>query len=440
MVRDLLKIIQEQKRELEELLCQPVLKRRPAEKIDVFSPLAQVVLGMRRSGKSVVCRTALKQAGVKFGYVDFDDEILARLNVEDLDGVLGAVYAVYGDVDTFFFDELQNIDGWHLFVNRLLRAGKHLVITGSNARLLEDDLATHLTGRYLPVHVQPFSFGEFRQWIGHRADASTEKAAEDIQDWKRYFAKGGLPETFVMPDARGYVKALYDSVISKDILRRHQVRNVLRFQDAAYVVVQQFAREISYENLARAAGVASVHTMQTYVGYLAESYLVSTVRHYSPKPSERIRNEKIYVGDPAFITYFTGVTGSEEELGWRLENIVYLELLRNRYDEDYEIFYYRDQSYDIDFCLVRHGKIVALIQVAYTISGEKTRRREVPPLLGAGRKTGCSRLLLITDHERETIVNGDQTVEVLPAPEFLEGNRRGDDEKLTGGKNHADES
>ena len=419
MGRDYCKIIKEQKKELEDMLALPVLVREPTKRIDGGSPLAQVVLGMRRSGKSVICRTALKNSGRKFGYVDFDDETLARIGAGDLNEVLTAVYAVYGEVDTLFFDEIQNIDGWHLFVNRLLRSGKHLVLTGSNAKLLESDLATHLTGRYLPIQVQPFSFAEYREWIGHSEDGTTESAAEKTRDWERYFFKGGLPETFQMADARGYVKALYDSILSKDILRRHQVRNARRFIDAAYVVMQQFAREISYENLAAASGVASVHTMQTYLGYLAESYLVSTVRHYSAKPSERIRNEKVYVGDPAFISYFTGVLGSEEELGWRLENIVFLELLRRREASDYEIYYYRDQSYDVDFCLVRHGKIIALVQVAYTIAGAKTRKRELPPLFGVARKTGCRKLLLITDHERETVTEGDMTAEVIPAADWI---------------------
>ena len=409
MARDLLKIVSEQKHELERLMAQPVLLRDVMDKIDVSSQLAQVVLGMRRAGKSVVCRTALKHSGVKFGYVDFDDEMLARLSVDDLDGVLAAVYSVYGQVDTFFFDEMQNIDGWHLFVNRLLRQGKHLVITGSNAKLLESELATHITGRYIPISVQPFSFAEYCQWIGHQTN----------DDWRKYFFDGGLPETFAMPDARGYIKALYDSILSKDIMRRHQIKNPRRFQDAAYVIMQQYARMISYDNLAKSVGIASPHTMQAYLAYLMESYLVSTVRHYSTKPSERIRGEKVYVADPAFISYFTGVLGSEEELGWRLENIVYLELARYREAKNYEIYYYRDQSYDVDFCLVKHGKVDALVQVAYTIDGDKTRKRELTSLLGAARKTGCKQLILLTDHGKETIVDGDLKVEVVPVAEGL---------------------
>ena len=409
MKRSIQEIIKEQRTELQNLLGSKVLERAPMKRIDVESPLAQAVVGMRRAGKSVVCRQALANAGVPFAYVNFDDEALARLTADDLDDVLTAAKSVYGEVSHFFFDEIQNVEGWHLFVNRLLRSGNRVVITGSNARLLTGDLATHLTGRYLPTEVLPFSFAETVAWTG--------QSPQDA--WPKYFLNGGLPETFALADPRGYVSALYTAILTRDILGRHKVRNAQRFLDAAYVVMQQFARELSYDALARATGVSSAHTMQTYVSYLGESYLVFLVRKYARKPSERVRNEKLYVGDPAFISYFTGVLGSEEELGWRLENIVYLELLRRRVDADVEIWYYKDASYDIDFCLTRHGKVVALVQVAYTIAGEKTRNREIPPLFGAGRKLGCADLVVVTDHESETVQKGDQTVRVVSAQEWL---------------------
>jgi len=409
MARSIEKIVLEQREELKRLLVQDVLPRAPMRCVDVESPLAQAVIGMRRSGKSVVCRKALQDSGVDFGYVDFDDEALSKITAEQLDDVLRAVLSAYGPVNHFLFDEIQNVEGWHLFVNRLLRAGNRVVITGSNARLLTSELATHLTGRFLPIDVQPFSFREYVEW----SKQSPQEA------WKTYFLRGGLPETFGMPDPRGYVAALYNAILTKDILGRHKVRNAQRFVDAAYVIMQQFSRELSYDALAGKTGVSSAHTMQTYLAYLEESYLVSRVRKYATKPSERIRNDKLYVADPALISYFTGVLGSEEELGWRLENIVFLELLRRRRETDAEIFYYRDQSYDIDFCLVRHGKVVELIQVAYTIEGERTRKREVPPLFGAGRKLGCPKLTLVTDHERETVTVGSQTVEIVPAREWL---------------------
>ena len=409
MGRSLKKAIQEQKLELERLLSEKMLARSPMRKVDADSPFAQAVVGMRRSGKSVVCRKAMRDSSVAFGYVDFDDEVLAKIDASQLDDVLREVYDTYGNVDHFLFDELQTVEGWHLFVNRLLRSGKHVVITGSNARLLTGDLATHLTGRHIPIAVFPFSYAEYCAWNGGDSEAA----------WRKYFFDGGLPETFALSDQRGYVSALYNSILSKDILGRRKVRNAQRFIDAAYVLMQQFSREVSYDALAQKAGVSSAHTMQTYTGYLVESYLVSLVRRYSTKPVERIRNEKLYVADPAFISYFTGVLGSEEELGWRLENIVYLELLRRRADDDIEIYSYKDQTCDIDFCLVRHGKIVQFIQVSYAIGGAKTRKREIEPLYAAAKRTGCRNLVLVTDHEREDVSDDGITIKVVPAREWL---------------------
>ncbi len=409
MSRDLKKVIREQKYELERLLAEKTLDRVVMGKVDAASHLAQAVVGMRRSGKSVVCRTAMKNFGAAFGYVDFDDEVLAKIDASELDDVLQAVYEIYGEVDHFLFDEIQNVEGWHLFVNRLLRGGKHVVITGSNARLLTGDLATHLTGRHIPICVFPFSYAEYCAWIGYETE----------DGWRKYFFNGGLPETFALSDQRGYVSALYNSILARDILGRRKVRNAQRFVDAAYVLMQQFSREVSYDSLARKAGISSAHTMQTYMGYLVESFLVSLIRRYSAKPVERIRNEKLYLADPSFISYFSGVLGSDEELGWRLENIVYLELQRRREDDDAEIYYYKDQIGDIDFCRVRHGKIIQFIQVAYTIEGQKTRKREITPLFAVAKKTGCTKLLLITDHERETISQDGFTIEVVPVREWL---------------------
>ena len=146
--RTLETILLDQKNELEareqEALC-----HRPEEAlVEINSPQAQVVIGVRRSGKSTMCYQALKQRGVHFAYADFDDERFKGLQAEQLNDVLEVLYKIYGDFQYLFLDEIQDIDGWHLFVNRMLRQKMHVIITGSNAKLLSGELATHLTGRW----------------------------------------------------------------------------------------------------------------------------------------------------------------------------------------------------------------------------------------------------------------------------------------------------
>ena len=171
-------ILKNQKEDLDELLKADVLVRDRMSGIDLASPCAQVVIGVRRSGKSILCLTAFKTAGVPFGYVTFDDEKLDGIEVADLDEILKAVYVVYGPVRHLFLDEIQDAPKWQLFVNRLLRKGLHIVISGSNARLLSSELATHLTGRFVSTELFPFSFAEYRAYMKRDRPETTKGKAE----------------------------------------------------------------------------------------------------------------------------------------------------------------------------------------------------------------------------------------------------------------------
>ena len=104
---------------------------------------------MRRSGKLTLCHKVLLEHGIRYGYVNLDDDRLLGIKAEDLNTVLSCVYQLYGtDIPYLFLDEIQDVDGWHLFVNRLLRSKMKIFVTGSNAKLLSSELATHITGRY----------------------------------------------------------------------------------------------------------------------------------------------------------------------------------------------------------------------------------------------------------------------------------------------------
>ena len=151
-------ILQDQQAEITRINTSKLCTRTEEKMFDLQSNLAQVVIGVRRSGKSTICMKVLKESGVLFGYVNFDDEQLAGLQAEQLNEVLETLYKVYGDITHVLFDEIQNVPRWPLFVNRLLRQGMHIVMTGSNANLLSSELATHLTGRYNQIELYPFSF------------------------------------------------------------------------------------------------------------------------------------------------------------------------------------------------------------------------------------------------------------------------------------------
>lgn len=174
-VRRLITLFSDQKEELAlhdpSLLCE----RMEEGQLSASSALAQVVIGVRRSGKSTLCEKFLRQQGVSFAYANFDDDRLIALQPSDFDNVLDALYQVYGDFKYLFLDEVQNIEGWQLFVNRMLRQKIHIFVTGSNSKLLSSELTTHLTGRHNRVELYPFSFAEYASVRGVELNALSTK-------------------------------------------------------------------------------------------------------------------------------------------------------------------------------------------------------------------------------------------------------------------------
>lgn len=187
-------ILSDQMDELLQRQSERFCRRKEEELIDLESTQAQVVIGVRRSGKSTLCYNALMGAGVKFAYVNFDDERLIHLKGEELNNVLEVLYKIYGSFQYLFIDEIQNIPEWYLFVNRLLRKQMHILITGSNAKLLSGELATHLTGRHHAIALYPFSFAEYcnLKQIDTRLQ-TTLAMAQRRAAFDEYLAQGGFP-------------------------------------------------------------------------------------------------------------------------------------------------------------------------------------------------------------------------------------------------------
>ena len=214
-------ILYDQKEEIASLNTSDLCRRVEEGAFDLQSSLAQVVIGVRRRGKSTLCMKVLKDSGVSFGYVNFDDEQLAGLKAEQLNDVLEALYKVYGDITHVLFDEIQNISQWPLFVNRLLRQGLRVVMTGSNANLLSSELATHLTGRYNQIELYPFSFREYctiRQI--DTQSLSTKVKAFRYAALEEYLRQGGFPELLKLNNPYTYTLSLADVFVNNCLKER----------------------------------------------------------------------------------------------------------------------------------------------------------------------------------------------------------------------------
>lgn len=417
-VRKLITVFSDQKEELSNSDLSTLCDRMEESQLSLNSKLAQVVIGVRRSGKSTLCEKVLRQEHVSFAYANFDDDRLANLTTENFDNILDALYQLYGDFEYLFLDEMQNIEGWQLFVNRMLRQNIHLVITGSNAKLLSGELTTHLTGRYHKIELFPFSFAEMAKMKGVnttslsvKATALRKKALND------YLIEGGFPELIYESDKRGYVEGLLDSIIRNDIAQRFRVRYVDVMRKLAAFLMDNFCQEFSAKELSSVFGVSD-HTIDNYYGYLKEAFLLLGIHKFSYKSRERILNEKVYVVDPAFVTDRKGVVASAN-FGWRLENVIYVELLRRNRPQHKDIFYYRDRQWEVDFMVTKDGQVEQLIQVSYDISNEKTKQREINALVKAAEKFHCDNLLLINMDVDGQFLSKGHTVRIMLATDWL---------------------
>ena len=392
------RILRDQREELLNTDYSQFITRCEESQIDLDSHLAQIVIGVRRCGKSTICQKVLVESKIHFAYVNFDDEELASLQVGDLNDVIQTLYRIYGSFTHLFMDEIQNVPKWHLFVNRLLRQGIHIVLTGSNANLLSGELATHLTGRYNEIHLYPFSFREYCMAKKIDTHALTTKSAGLLMNaLDSYLQQGGFPETLSMARHDKYIASLLAAVIAKDICQRYKVRYKKTLQQLVNGLLDRFCQEVSYGDLQEAYQLGTIHTTKNYVSYLENAYLLRLVPRYSFKSIERQTMRKAYCIDNAFITNHEDALQTEN-LGWRLENVVAIELFRRMENELQQLYYLRQhKSYEVDFALVERNKVLQLIQVTYDFNQPKTTlyNREIGGLLQGSAATGCTNLTLI---------------------------------------------
>ena len=422
--RTILEVMAEQKEELGAIRIDRWCDRMEESQFELDSPLAQVVIGVRRSGKSTICHKVLKQARIRYAYVNLDDDRLYDMTTADLNVMLGCVYQLYGqDISYLLLDEIQNVEGWHLFVNRLLRTGFHVFVTGSNAKLLSSELATHLTGRFNEIRLYPFSFSEYCAYMRINNGGITTKAtAERKAALSTYLMGGGFPELVHVRNKRAYVQGLLETIVTKDIKLRYKLRNADALRLIANHLVNNTCQEINYDELTRLFGLGSAVTTKRYVSYLVQAFLVLQIHKFSFKSRIRLRESKGYVIDTGMIANRTDVL-MPENLGWRLENVVYIELLRRCAPLFHDVYYYKPSSRDkeVDFVVCNGNTPVALYQVAFSLSQPKTYRREVSALIKGAKDLHCESLTIITLDEGRTVVEDGYTIRIVSAVDWLLG-------------------
>lgn len=397
------------------------INRKEENLFEFDSSLAQVVIGVRRSGKSTICHKVLLDKGIKYAYINLDDDRLAHLQTEDLNTVLSCIYQLYGtDIQYLFFDEIQNVEGWHLFVNRLLRTNLRIFVTGSNAKLLSGELATHLTGRYNEIHLFPFSFSEYCTFHKINTQGITTKAEVEVETaFIRYINNGGFPEIQSIRNKRGYVQSLIEAIVSKDIQKRFNIKNVDALRKIAHHIINNACHEINYKKISSQLELSD-NTTKRYVDYLRQAFLIQLLPKYSTKSLERLRNAKGYLIDCGLQNNREN-SFAPENIGWRLENVVYIELLRRCANNFLDVYYYKPtpRSKEVDFVICNQNKAIEIIQVSFDIEEAKTLNRETASLVTASSKLNCDKLTLISFSESRDIELDGTVIQVINAIEWL---------------------
>lgn len=411
-------ILFNQKKERDELMSRPYLIRRT--KLDarllLGSNLIKLITGPRRVGKSTQALLMLRNTN--FAYLNFDSQALLESWNSNL--VMRMLDDVYPDYDYILLDEVQNLDGWDLWISELYREGKNLIITGSNAKMLSSEMATALTGKYLQVEMLPFSLEEFFDWNGlNLKELGSEQTTERAVLIDDYLRNGGYPEVVKARQlTRTYLDMLFDSIVWKDVAKRHHVRNVSDLNNLALYFVSNFCNAVSANELTRELGFSSVNTTKKYMDYLHEPFMFYYLYRYNNKLRlMKKASRKVYVVDNGFVA--AKAFSLSENLGRLLENQVFIELLRRGYDCEKSIFYYRSRNdKEVDFVLRDGTRIERLVQVCYDMSSPKTQKRETDSLVECAEELNCRNLVIVTNAEKRTIEKDGYKIDVVPVFDF----------------------
>ena len=411
-------IILNQRKERDELLSRPYLMRRNSQDADMLlsSHLIKLITGPRRVGKSTQALLMLRNKN--FAYLNFDSQQL--LDSWDANLVMRMLDDVYPGYEYILLDEVQNLGAWDLWVSELYRLGKNLVITGSNAKMLSSEMATVLTGKYLQVEMLPFSLEEFFDW--NKIDLKALKPEQQTDAsvlTDDYMRNGGYPEVVASRQlTRSYLDTLFDSIVWKDVAKRHNVRNITDLNNLAMYLVSNFCNPVTANDLTEELGFSSVNTTKKFMDYLHEPYLFYFLPRYNNKLKlMKKAPRKVYVVDNGFVA--AKAFALSENLGRLLENQVFIELIRRGYDTDKTMFYYRSRNdKEVDFVLRKGPHIECLVQVCYDMSSPKTEKREVDSLVECAGELKCDNLVIVTNNDERTLEKDGYKIDVIPISKF----------------------
>lgn len=374
------------------------VQRAQLERIKRNNNFVQVISGIRRCGKSTLLNQLMNRYK-KIAYFNFEDPRIANFEVGDfprLDEIIPH------DTQAYFFDEIQNVQKWELYIRQLHDNKKKVFVTGSNASLLSKDLGTRLTGRYLNTELFPFSYSEYLAYIKRKNTAA---------NLEQYLQKGGFPE-FLLTENTEVLQNLLKDIVLRDIAIRYNIRNTKTLMNIVLFLISNVGKETTYNSLKNTFGAGSANTVVDYLGWLEDAYLLFFVQKFSWSAKSRAVNpRKVYAIDTGFIN--ANSLSLSSDYGRLLENALAVYFRSN----GIKMYYFKEKN-ECDFVLFKGNKCLMAVQVCYHLSNDNLQR-ETNGLLEVMDFFELKEGYIVTLNQTDTLKSGNKKINILAANTVL---------------------
>ena len=374
--------------------------RESLAKLQLSTSHILIITGVRRCGKSTLLQQISKKIKEEIIYFNFEDPRIYGFELEDftkLDEIVG------DEIRYYFFDEIQNVEKWELFIRHLHDRDKRIAITGSNASLLSKELGTRLTGRNIQIELFPFSYTEYLMFL---------QLENNLTSFNLYLEDGGFPE-YIKSKHKEQLQQLFKDIVYRDIIVRHGIRQAKTLIDIALFLIANVGKEYSLNGIKNTFGVGSANSVADYIHWLEDSYVLFSIPRFSwSLKSVSINPKKVYCIDTGFAQ--ANSLSFSEDTRRLLENCVYL-ALRRKYKE---IYYFKEKG-ECDFIVKEAQDILHIIQVCAEIHPDN-KAREVNGLLAALTFFSKTEGLILTLNQEDVLMINDVKVRLLPVWKWLQ--------------------
>jgi len=393
------RVIEQQKSRL--MLKDSGLKRELIPATQSLSSHALIISGVRRCGKSTLLMQMMKAMDKDTVlYLNFESPQLYEFSLNDFTRLDNLITQT--GINALFFDELQLVDGWEMYVRQKLDEGFKVIITGSNASLLSKELGTRLTGRHITQELFPFSYSEFLRF------KTLEPSAESL---KIYMTMGGFPEYLKTGDQE-QLTTLFDDVLIRDIVTRYGIKDIKSLHRLASFLISNIGNRVTATKLKQPLSIGATSTILSWFSHLELSYLFSFLPMFSYSTKAQLINpRKIYAIDLGLVDVISNLIS--EDAGRKLENAIFLHLRRK-----YTDLYYFDDNGECDFIAMKQGAVTEIIQVCYELTPDNLKR-ELNGLLKAMKFFKQEKASIVTFADSDFIEHEGYKIAVIPAYKYL---------------------